>query len=387
MKITQVYDLLNTITSEILGDSIVVAEDLSNVVDIGKAFENLENGYDNYVRKLHDHIGKMVFVNRIYTGRAPSVIMDGWEFGSILEKVRAKLPEAEENESWNLEDRESYDPNIFYAPSISVKFFNSKVTFEIPISITEKQVKSSFSDAVQMNAFYSMIYTAIENSMTVKLDALVMRTINAGIGEVMYNEAPSGTYNGRTSAKAVNLLYLYNQHVGAGNTITVEESRHNKDFARFCATIFKNYVDRLGVMSDMFNVGGTEKFTSRDRLHFLTLSEFKTDIDVYLQSDTYHDELSRLPESEAIVYWQGSGTDYAFDSTSEVKIKTPSGHDVDVTGVLAVMFDRDALGVANIDRRVTTNYNPKAEFWNEWHKYDAGYFLDLDENFVVFYVA
>ena len=387
MKITQVYDLLNTITSEILGDSIVVAEDLSNVVDIGKAFENLENGYDNYVRKLHDHIGKMVFVNRIYTGRAPSVIMDGWEFGSILEKVRAKLPEAEENESWALEDRESYDPNIFYAPSISVKFFNSKVTFEIPISITEKQVKSSFSDAVQMNAFYSMIYTAIENSMTVKLDALVMRTINAGIGEVMYNEAPSGTYTGRTSAKAVNLLYLYNQHVGVGNTITVEESRHNKDFARFCATIFKNYVDRLGVMSDMFNVGGTEKFTSRDRLHFLTLSEFKTDIDVYLQSDTYHDELSRLPESEAIVYWQGSGTDYAFDSTSEVKIKTPSGHDVDVTGVLAVMFDRDALGVANIDRRVTTNYNPKAEFWNEWHKYDAGYFLDLDENFVVFYVA
>lgn len=385
MKLTQVYDILNTITQEILGTETVVNEDLSNVVDIGKAFENLEDGYDHYVRRLHDHIGRMIFVDRIYTGRAPSVLMDGWEFGSILEKVRAELPEAEENESWELEDRTSYDPNLFYKPSVSVKFFNSKVTFEIPISITEKQVKSSFSNAQQLNAFYSMIQTAIENSMTVKLDALIMRTINAGIAEVMYNEAPSGTYSSRSSAKAVNLLYLYNQH--GGTSYTVEQVRHNKDFARFCATIFKNYVDRLGVMSKLFNVGATEKFTPKDRLHFLTLSEFKSDIDVYLQSDTYHNELSEIPASESIVYWQGSGTGYAFDDVSEVKVTTPSGHDVDVTGVLAVMFDRDALGVANIDRRITTNYNPKAEFWNEWHKYDAGYFLDLDENFVVFYIA
>lgn len=387
MKVSQIYEILNTITSEILGDSIVVNEDLSNIVDIGKAFENLDGALDNYVRKLHDHIGKMVFVDRVYTGRAPSVVMDAWEFGSILEKVRSSLPEAEENESWELADRTSYDPNIFYKPSISVKFFNNRVTFEIPISVTEKQIKSSFTNAVQLNAFYSMIQTAIQNSMTVKMDELVMRTINAGIGEVLHNEFPSGTYTGATGVKAVNLLYLYNQHVGAGNTITVEQSRHNKDFERFCAGVFGNYVDRMGVISTLFNVGGTEKFTPRDRLHILMLSEFKRDIDVYLQSETFHDEMTRFPESDSIVYWQGSGVDYGFDSTSAINIKTPSGDTVNASGILAVMFDRDALGVSNVDRRVTTNYNPKAEFWNEWHKFDAGYFLDLDENFVVFYVA
>lgn len=387
MKVNQIYEILNTITTEILGDSVIVNEDLSNLVDIGKAFQNIDGALDNYVRKLHDHIGKMVFVDRVYTGRAPSVVMDAWEFGSILEKVRANMPDAEENESWELEDRTSYDPNIFYKPSISVKFFNNRVTFEVPISVTEKQVMSSFDNAVQINAFYSMIQTAIQNTMTVKLDALVMRTINAGIGETLHSEFPSGNYSSGTGVKAVNVLYLYNQHVGAGNTITVEQSMHNKDFARFCATIFGNYVDRLGVMSTKFNVGGTEKFTSRDRLHVLMLSEFKRDVDVYLESDTFHNELSRLPESEPIVYWQGSGTGYAFSDTSAINIKTPSGDTVEASGILAVMFDRDALGVSNVDRRVTTNYNPKAEFWNEWHKYDAGYFLDLDENFVVFYVA
>lgn len=193
MKVSQVYDILNTITEEMLGDSVVVQEDLSNVVDIGKAFENLENGLDNYVRKLQDHIGKVVFVNRAYGGRAPSVLRDGWEYGSILEKIRAKLPQATENESWMLENGASYDPNIFTAPEVSAKFFNNRVTFEIPISITEKQVKSSFSNATQLNAFYSMIQTAIENSMTIKLDSLIMRTINAGMAETIHADYTSGT--------------------------------------------------------------------------------------------------------------------------------------------------------------------------------------------------
>ena len=231
MKVSQVYAILNTITSEMLGDSVVVNEDLSNVVDIGRAFENLENGYDNYVRKLHDHIGKMVFVDRVYTGRAPSVLMDGWEFGSILEKVRAGLPEAQENESFELEPGTSYDPNLFYKPEISVKFFNSTITFEIPISITEKQVKSSFSNATQLNAFYSMIRTAIANSMTVKLDGLIMRTINSGIAETIHSEFSTGQYSAASGVRAVNLLYLYNQKFS--ENLTAAEAITDSAFLRF----------------------------------------------------------------------------------------------------------------------------------------------------------
>ena len=88
MKMTQVYEILNAITSEILGDSIIVAEDLSNIVDVGKAYENMENGLDNFVRALNDQIGRVVFVDRVYRGRVPSVLMDGWEYGSIMEKIR-----------------------------------------------------------------------------------------------------------------------------------------------------------------------------------------------------------------------------------------------------------------------------------------------------------
>lgn len=382
MKVTQVYEIVNTMTQEILGDSVVVNEDLSNIVDIGKAFEDLGDKYDNYVRRLHDHIGRMVFVDRVYAGSAPSILVDGWEFGSILEKVRADMPVAEENESWELQDRTSYDPNIFYKPSVHAKFFNNKVTFEVPISITEKQVKSSFSNATQLNAFYSMIYNAIQKSMTVKLDALIERTINAGIAEVMYDAFPGGTYTG-TTVRAVNLLKVYNDSVEEANRITAEQALRldNENFLKKCAWIMGKYVDRLGKLSTSYNIGGTEKFTPKDLLHFVLLSDFKRSADVYLQSDTFHNELTRLPEAETVPYWQGEEVEH------KIMCKTPTGHDVTLTGIMGVMFDRDAMAVANMDRRVTTNYNAKAEFWNEWHKMDAQYLLDLDENIVVFFIA
>lgn len=387
MQVNQVYEILNIITQEILGDSIIVNEDLSNIVDIGRAFENA-GSLDNYVRKLNDHIGKMVFVDRVYSGRAPSVLMDGWEYGSILEKVRGDLPDATENETWELQDGASYDPNIFTRPAVSVKFFNDRVTFEVPVSFTERQVKSAFSSAVQMNAFMSMIRTNVENSLTVKMDSLIMRTINAGIGETLHKEFPGGTYTGASGVRAVNLLYLYNQRFT--QNLTAAAAITDPAFIRFASYMIKNYVRRMQDMSRLFNIGGTAKFTPADRMHIVMLDEFKNAADVYLYDglNQFNTENIRLPGSmETVAYWQGSGLAYGFADTSAINVKTPSGDTVSAGGIIGVIFDRDTLGVTNVDRRVTTNYNAKAEFFNEWHKRDAGYFLDLDENFVVFYLA
>lgn len=390
MTVEQVYTLVNTITAEQLGDSVIVNEDLSNIVDIGRAFENA-NSLDNYVRSLNDHIGKMVFVNRVYNGRGASLVRDGWEYGSILEKVRAQLPEATENESWELQDGASYDPNVFYKPIVSVKFFNDRVTFEVPISITEKQVKSAFSSAVQMNSFVSMLYTAIANSLTVKLDGLIMRTINAMIGETLYSDYGASALSSKSGVRAINLLYLYNQTVAEGDRIlTPSAAITDPAFLRFATLQIKDYVGRLQNMSTLFNVGGTEKFTSRDRMHMVFLDEFINATEVYLYDglNQFRNENLRLPDGlERVSYWQGSGTGYAFDDITAINIVTPSGDTVNADGILGIVFDRDAMGVANLDRRVTTHYNPKAEFWNEWHKIDVGFWADLDENAVVFFVA
>lgn len=392
MEVKQIYALMNNVTTEILGKSDLVKEDLSNVVEVGTEIFGATE-VDGYVKSLVNHIGKVIFVNRPYTGNIPSLIMDSWEFGSVLEKISADIPNATENESWELENGREYKQDIFYKPSVSAKFFNKMVTFEVPMSFTEKQVKQSFSSASQLNGFVSMIYNAVDKSMTVKIDSLVMRTINNMIGETVWAEFATGektkalpvTFANSTGTKAVNLLKLYNDKFGT--TLTAEKCMTDPDFIRFASYTMALYVDRLSKISTLFNVGGKERFTSAEYLHIVMLSEFKSGATAYLSSDTYHENYVALPNSESVPYWQSSGTDYSFANTSKITVRTATGNDVTIGGILAVMFDRDSMGVCNSDRRVTTNYNAKAEFFNNYYKFDASYFNDLNENFVVFFVA
>ena len=391
MKVTQLHTLVNAVTQEILGETGVVAEDLSNVVDIGKTIIDSDN-VDNYVKKLVNHIGKVVFVNRLYTGGVPSVLMDSWEYGSILEKISADLPEATINETWALEDKKDYSPDVFYKPSVSAKFFNSKVTFEIPMSFTELQVKESFSSKEQLNGFISMLTTSIENSMTVKLDALIMRTINNMTAETLVaelNTAASGQPvvidTTATGVKAVNLLKLYN--ATAKTKLTVDKAITDPDFIRFATYQISMYSDRMSKISTLFNVEKAERFTPKDLQHIVLLSDFAKASETFLASNTQNAEMVALPKHETVPYWQGSGTGYSFDDVSTINVKTASKADVNIKGILGVIFDRDALGVSNLDRRVTTNYNPRAEFYTNFYKFDAGYYNDLSENFVLFFVG
>lgn len=389
MKVEQVYNIVNTLTQEYIGGETLVQEDLSNIVDIGSETINLDN-LDKYVRSLIDQIGKILFVNRPYAGAVPSLYMDGWEYGAILEKITYdNLPEAEENETWELENGRSYDPNIFTKPQVSAKFFSKKVTFDIPMSFAERQVKTAFQNATQLNSFFSMIETAIGNSMTVKVDALAMRALNYMIAL---------TINSGDGNRAVNLLSMYN--TAYSKSLTAAQAIYDPEFIRYASYIMGLYQNRLTRMSKLFNDGGKERFTPDDRRSVILLAEFVSSANIYLQSDTFHNEFVKLPQADTVPYWQGSGLTYDFASTSKINVQVNVDEvdqetgdtirrkvNVEQSGILGVMFDRYAVGVANLDRRVTANYNGRAEFFNNWYKFDAGYFNDPNENFIVFYVG
>lgn len=407
MEVKKIYTLINNVSKEVLGKTDIVQEDLTGIVDLGTELFN-QNAVDNYVKSLVNHIGKVIFVNRPYAGKVPSVLMDAWEFGSVLEKISADVPEAEENATWNLTDGQSYDQDVFHKPTVTAKFFNSKVTFEVPVSITERQVKESFSNAAQLNGFISMIYAAVEKSMTIKADALIMRTINNMIAETVLADAQAfgataaGDMTGAdlasaSTARCVNLLKLYNDKYFPAtpgspnptpnpNALTAAKAITDPDFIRFASYVMGTYADRLQSISTVFNVGGKERFTPKDMLHVVLLSDFAKAAQTYLYSDTFNRGDVLLPQAETVPFWQGGGKNYDFANTGHINVKESGGKAVEISGVLGVMFDRDALGVCNLDRRVTTNYNAKAEFFNNYYKFDAGYFNDTNENFVVFFI-
>lgn len=372
MNVQQIYNLTNDIAKEVLGESAIVNEDLSNVVELGDTIVNVA-AMDKYVKSLIDHIGKVIFVDRPYKGSVPSVLMDSWEYGSILEKITMdKYPEATENDTWKLTDGQSYDPNIFTAPSVSAKFYNNKNTFEIPMSFAERQVKSAFDSVSQLNSFFSMIQSAIENSMTIRIDSLVMRCINNMIAQVV---------NSNNGNRVVHLVTTYNARYGT--SLTSANALTEPEFVRWAAFYMGLYESRMRKLSTLFNEGGKERFTPADRLNVVLLDEFAQAANVFLQSDVYHNEFTKLPNADTVPYWQGSGTSYSLSDTSAIDI-TYDGVTVSQAYIIGVMFDHDALGVSCLDRRVTSNYNPRGEFYNNWYKFDAGYFNDLNENFVVF---
>lgn len=386
MFVKDIHELVNLTTQEVLGETGLVNEDFTNLVDVGKEIIDSDN-VDNYVKKLINRIGKTIFVNKRYKGNVPSVLMESWEFGSILQKISADLPEAQENESWKLVDKQEYNPNIFYQPKVSAKFFNQKVTFEIPLSFTERQVKESFNSATELNGFIAMLTTAVENSITLKLDDLIMKTIANFTAETFVAEF--GVTDAEKNLKAVtgSGVKAVNLKKVTGYTGTIDKALTDSDFIRKANHIINTYKTRLTTFSTLFNIGGKKRFTAKSDLTLVLHSDFDSSSDVFLSSDTRHKELVEVDNYSVVPFWQGSGESYAIADTSKIDVKTSEGNNVSVTGILAVMFDKSALGVSNLDKRVTTNYNPKAEFYTNFYKVDSGYFNDFNENFVVFYFA
>lgn len=388
MKIEQVYEFVNDAQKEVLGESaIILDKDLTNIVDVGTSLENAQ-GVEPFYKALANRIGKMLFVSRVYRGQLPSILKDAWEFGSILGKVQAELIDAKENEAWKLVQGASYDPYVVNLPVVSSKFYNKMVTFELDITYPEDQIKQSFKSADEMVRFTSMLETMVNNSMELKIDTLVRTTLCNFIGGLLMDESDNGA-----SARVVHLLHDYNQT--KGTSLTQAQALIDKGFLQYAVATMLLAKSRISNYSKAFNVGHKARHTPAELLHVVILDEFASKAKTHLESDTFHKDLVELPKYEEVSYWQGTGTSFALADVSKVAghvaynteedgVITEASGDVNKPYVIGVMFDNDALGVLQPQRKVKTAYNPKGEYFNEFHKWNSRYFNDFNENGVVF---
>ena len=376
MLITQTKEILTTIATEMLGpDNTIVTENLENLQDIGNELITQQN-VDTYVKKLVDKIGKVVFKNRLLNSTAPSLLADSWEYGAILQKVRMKLIPAEENSAVKLVDGQSYDQNVFHQPTVSATFYSKEITFEVPISYTREQLNSSFNSVSELNGFYNLLETTVQNSLTVKTDALIMRTINYRIGK---------TYTKGLASQKVNLLQGYN--TASGKELTVANCFQDEGFLKYAIAEIKNYQDRLKLPTSVFNDKKEEAFTPAQNQKLVLLSDFKNTVDTHLIPVVQNSENLTL-SCETVPYWQGSGKTFSFADISKIDVTLDSASETaKVGGIVGILFDDEALKVGNLNQYVTTNYNAKGDFYTNYYKEQSGFFVDLAENFVIFYVA
>ena len=407
MIVNQIATVLNdTIIKEITGIGIteggttapIVQEDLSNIVEVGKTVLDFTSGskanFNSFIETMIDRIGRIKYVDRTYAGTAPNILHDSWEYGSIMQKVRAEVPEFQENTSWKLGDiyadananskvpgivdYKELDPYILSLPSAQVKFYNSKITYEAPITITEMQLKSAFTSASEMSRFVAMIENRISLKMTLSTDALIMRTIN----NLIALKVDAGT-------NVINLLSAYN--TAAGTSLTVAQALRNTEFLRYASKTMALMKDYLKTAGSNYNESNYITFTPADRLKFVVLSEFAKDMETYLYADTYHNEFVKMEGYSTVPFWQAQGTTMNdFTTRSTINVKATDGTnevEVNQAGVVGIMFDVEAAAVCNENYRVTSAYNPRGEYTNYFYKWDAQYMNDVQENAIVFIVA
>lgn len=391
MKITQLTDILNGtlqttgIIDQVTGEKAVANEDLSNIVDIGKTVLDYtgqsNDNFDSFMRSLIDQVGKITIGNRTYVSQAPNILKDSWEYGSIMQKVRVSVPEVRDNASWDLfnypKQNEAYpDPFELSKPGATAKFYNSKNTYEIPITLADYQLKEAFQSASQFGAFIAAIENRIRMKQTLCNDGLIMATIDNLVGLTL-----SG--NG---GKTINLLTAYNAI--APTTITADKALTNTEFLRFAAMTIAKYKKYVAQASAKYNAGNYITFTPADKLKFIANTEFAKAMDAYLYADTYHNEFVELNGYSEVPFWQGSGIADGDRLTIDVSVDVNgTATAVKNTGVLAVMFDDEAAAVCNENYRTTSIYNPRGEYTNYFYKYDAMFMNDVEENCIVFTIS
>ena len=387
MKLKQIATMLNEVYGEITGESALVKEDLSNIVDVGRQITNStlwQDNFDNYVGKMIDKVGRTIFVDRVYKSSAPDILKDSWEYASILEKVRCDVPDYSENKEWELlNPTTSFDVFKFNPPTVTAKYFNKKATYQTMISITKKQMESSFNSATDMVRFVAMIENRIAMKMSLATDTLVIRTIDNLIAEKI-----------KAKKNVVNLLTEYN--TAASTTLTAEKALQDKEFLRYAAKTIMTYKKFLAVPSMLYNNDGYVTFTPDDRLKAVFITDFAKSLETTLYADTFHSEFVELDGYSEVPYWQGSGTTNSLSDRMSIEILPASANgvagdsDANVIkqgGIVAVMFDEWAAMVCNEDPDVRSIFNPEGNFYNYWHSFDASYYNDLGENVVVFTIA
>lgn len=393
MDITQVATLVNNVTAEKLGQSALLETDLSNVVDVGNAiFDNMS--YDIFTKNLIDRITRLIFVDRKYVGALAKLKREQFEYGIKEKLYLTELPVAVDDDAWALTDNTTYTQDTFKQPSAAALFYQKQNNFRIDISVAEKQVKTAFMNASELNSFVSMLFNQVDNSLSIKMEGLSEAVIASLAANVIYDDI-SDLDPSKTGIKAVNLLKLYNDQFdpGGSNPLKAADAIYTPEFIRFAVLTISEYIDRLKKASTLFNVGGLMRFTPEDKQQLLLLSKFKKAADVYLQSDTFNEEYTALPLSESVAYWQGSGTDYSFDNISKihVDIKDPNDKtktiEVEFGGILGVLFDYEAAGIDNEERTVSSHVNAAALFTNYFYHQSCRDWIDLNENAVVFFIG
>lgn len=391
MKVNQIYSLLNDINSQMFGDDAIDVHDLSGIISMGQSIVGDGTETDKFLGKLVDRIGKTVIRTLDLELEFPTLFMESFEFGAVLQKITVSPFDAIQSSEWEIGDQ-NFTPtfaDVNKNAKVFVRYFTGADTWKFQTTIPDDLFTTAFTSESMMAQFIDAIVNAMTDSMTIALNNMSRTAVNNFIAEKIL-----------ASNGVINLLDGYNTLLGAGNEITADAAMHDKEFARYASQEIRKYVKYLGQPSVLYNVGDGNngvvlRATARDNMHVLMLTDLVSLFDAYLLSDSFKD-LYDLPNFSEVAYWQGNKGESAtntFEINSSIAV-TPSSEDgkqsptdVEQSGIVCVLADRQAIAVGLNKRRAGSFYNSIDAYSNISSTATMQYINDLSENGIIFLVA
>ena len=384
--VKQISNIVNDSVKDALGKNASAAQlDSSDIVSLGKAIASYE-AYDGFYKALVNRIARTVYFVRTYKGKTRSVLRDEHEYGAFIQKVYYQMPDAVDNPTWNIPNsadkyKQASPYDVEGTVAVSSLIFGGKGTWSIEVVRPIEQIKSAFISSAEMSAFIDGIYLSIENSFKLHEERLVALAVNTSMADCL------------SGGVSRNLLKEYNT-LHADATLTVEQALTSADFLKYASMEINRVIDNMGVMSTVYNKAGYNTFTSKDKLVVEMLSHFAAASDMYLQADTFHNELVKLPNFEKIPFWQSSGKKFDFADCSSINIKhgdfvseANSTGVVNKSGIICFVHDVENVACYFGHRRTWELVNPRSEVIIHGEKAEKGYAVDNHANAVVFYMA
>lgn len=369
MAVKQIYDIVNSVNSQTMGLTDLTVVDEQGLVSLGEQVLTTNGLADTWLNSLAQRIGKTIISFREYKSKYSDMVLDSIQWGNIVQKIKVSMPEATEDESYKLVEGQSVDMYKVANPKVKQSIFTSETPYQFYVTVKRTQLEEAFISETSMNGFIGAIYGEVQNAIELSLESLARNCINNFIGEKI------------KKTKEINLLAMYNTETS--KTLTVKTCLHDKEFLAYCVSRINLYSKYMENMSTEYNDGTQTRHTPKSLQHLRVLEEFESRLETVVQYQAFRDNYVKLNNYHTTSFWQ------SIKKPSEINVNIASdGTEVKSSGIIAVLYDRDALGLYKKDSwNSTTPFNSAGGYYNTYYHHKELYFNDLSENFVVFVIA
>lgn len=385
-----VYTLVRSAYAQAVGSNAVATEDLSAFVEKGVAYDTLiaDNAWkDNFTRALLAQTVKNFYLDSSYREQYKDPFyQDSRRFGAIVQMISAEAPAVQESHAWKTftSGTSTVGEYTVFLPTISTAYMGKSTSWELPIAITDEQWDTAFKNVDELEEFVAYIMLTVDNAIVQHLEDCNAMNRNNFIAEKIHYAGSQGA----TGVHMIDLVALYRAETGDTTITTMEEFMADDKCMRFASEKIDLYMGYLTKMSTLYNIDGQKKFTPKNRLVCQVLQHFESRMKSVAYSDAFNADFIKLPNHEAVPYWQGSGVGTGgvvdFDEVSAIKVKTTSGDTVSQTGVVAFLCDEWAIMHTILSNRVAvTRHDPEA-LTQYYYQFRDQRINNLNQNAVVF---